>query len=60
MRLFPVLFLKLLSPSLTESAETVFSLFSRCPSFRFEVVNEENRTGRKAKPKNKKKEEESR
>lgn len=53
MHLFPVLFLKLLSPSLTESAVAVLFFFSGCPSFRFEVVNEENRTGRKTKPKNK-------
>lgn len=60
MHLFPVLFLKLLSPSLTESAVAVFFFFSGCSSFRFEVVNEENWTGRKTKPKNKKREEKSR
>ena len=60
MHLFPVLFLKLLSPSLTESAVAVLFFFSGCPSFRFEVVNEENQTGRKTKPKNKKREEKSR
>ena len=60
MHLFPVLFLKLLSPSLTESAVAVFFFFSGCPNFRFEVVNEENQTGRKTKPKNQKREEKSR
>lgn len=52
MHLFPVLFLKLLSPSLTESAVTVFLLFSGCPSFRFEVVKkskaQEQKEGRRS------------
>ena len=53
MHLFPVLFLKLLSPSLTESAVTGFFLFSGCPSFRFEVVKkskaQEQKEGRRVK-----------
>ena len=50
MRLFPVHFRNLLSPSLTESAVTAFFFLSGCPSLKFEVVMKKIRLEEKQSP----------